>query len=231
MLSSDDKKFSKIENLKWLPWVGDQFNSIDLDNRLLIVGESHYHDNTPASIERQNALTYTREVVEELATKRQYNGTKFFPNLHRALFRNDDFDSPTFWNLVAFYNFIQRSMDTNKGRPSYEDFYNSWLPFLEVVRLLKPKTCLFVGLSAANSLTQAIQDTSFSTDGVKWEDYISNAYAKTAVLKDKDENEIQLIFIRHTSKMFSWNKWNEYLQRKMKVQLSWLNEQLMDVVT
>lgn len=226
-----NESFIQIENLKWLPWVGDRFNSLALDNRMLIVGESHYHDNTPASIEKHNSPTFTREVVEELAIERWYYGTKIFPNLHRALFRNDEFDSPTFWSLVSFYNFIQRPMDTNKGRPSYDDFYNSWFPFLEIIKLLKPKTCLFIGTSAANSLGHALQNTEFSTDGVKWEDYISNAYAKTAVIKDKDGNETQLIFIRHTSQMFSWSKWNDYLQKKMQSELTWFDEQLKNVTS
>lgn len=228
-MNSIDIKLKEIENLKWLPWVGDRFNSLALDNRLLIVGESHYHDNTPASIEKHNARTFTRDVIEELAIERCYYGTKIFPNLHRALFRNDEFDSPTFWNLVSFYNFIQRPMDTNKGRPSYDDFYNSWLPFIAIIQLLKPKTCLFIGTSAANSLGHALQSTDFSTDGVKWEDYISNAYAKTAVIKDKDENETQLIFIRHTSQMFSWSKWNDYLQKKIPNELNWFSEELEKV--
>jgi hypothetical protein len=226
-----DEQFLQINDLKWLPWVGDRFNSLTFENRLLIVGESHYHDNTSASIEKHNSPTFTRKVVEELAIERRYYGTKIFSNLHRALFRNDDFDSPTFWSLVSFYNFIQRPMDSNKGRPSYDDFYNSWFPFLKIIRILKPKTCLFIGTSTANSLAHALQTTDFSTDGVKWEDYISNAYAKTAIIKDKDGDETQLIFIRHTSQMFSWSKWNEYLQKKMQSELTWFDEQLKNVTT
>ncbi|WP_026956944.1 hypothetical protein [Algoriphagus vanfongensis] len=221
-----DSRFLEIKGLKWLPWVGSQFDSLDTQNKLLIVGESHYHDNTPESIEIHNSPTFTREVIEELAIERWYYGTKIFPNLHRALFRNDDFDSSTFWNLVSFYNFIQRPMETNKGRPSYEDFYSGWFPFLEIMKLLKPKTCLFIGTSAANLLANALQETEYSTEGVKWEDYISNAYAKTATVRHSEGTETQLIFIRHTSQIFSWAKWNEYLQKKMPHELSWFSEQL-----
>lgn len=220
------KYFKQIDNLKWLPWVGDRFNSLSHVKKLLIVGESHYHDKTPASIEKHNSPAFTREVIEELAIERCYYGTKIFPNLHRALFRNDDFDSSTFWNLVSFYNFIQRPMETNKGRPSYNDFYDSWIPFLEIVKTLKPKNCLFIGTSAADSFTNALQDTEFTSDGVIREDFISNAYAKTAVIRDNDENETKLIFIRHTSQMFSWSKWNEYLQKTIPNELNWLSKQL-----
>lgn len=91
-----DEKFIQIENLKWLPWVGDRFNSLALDNRMLIVGESHYHDNTPASIEKHNSPTFTREVVEELAIERWYYGTKIFPNLHRRCLETMNLTVPLF---------------------------------------------------------------------------------------------------------------------------------------
>lgn len=215
-----------IKDLKWLPWIGGNFNSLPSDKRFLIVGESHYHKNTTQSIEVHNSPTFTREVIEELAIERCYYETKIFPNLHKALFRNDEFDSLTFWNLVSYYNFVQRPMDTNKGRPTYEDFYRGWKPFLEIVKLLRPKTCLFIGTSASNSLVHALQETKFTTEGLKCEDYISNAYARTAVIKDNPESETQLIFIRHTSQMFSWSKWNEYLQKKIPAELTWFTEQL-----
>lgn len=221
-----DKQFTQTENLKWLPWTGDNFSSLSHDNKLLIVGESHYHDNTTDSIEKHNSPTFTREVIEELAIERCYYGTKIFPNLHRALFGNDDFDSSTFWNLVSFYNFIQRPMETNKGRPSYDDFYDSWFPFLEIIKILRPKICLFIGTSAAYSLAHALQSTEFKTNDVEWEDYISNAYAKTATIIDIEGNETKLIFIRHTSQMFSWTKWHEYLQKKMPNELIWFSKQL-----
>ncbi len=220
------EEFTQIENLKWLPWVGENFNSNLSENKLLIIGESHYHDNTPDSIKKHNSPTFTREVIEELAIDRCYYGTKIFQNLHKALFKNDEFNSLRFWNLVSFYNFIQRPMDTNKGRPSYNDFYTSWHTFLEIIKVLKPTTCLFIGTSAANSLENALENTEYSTEGVKWEDYISNAYAKSAIIKDKAGNETQIIFIRHTSQMFSWSKWNEYLQKKLTNQLEWFNQQL-----
>ena len=221
-----DKKLLQISKLKWLPWVGSRFHSLETDKRLLIVGESHYHDNTPESIEKHNSPTFTREIIEELAIERWYYGTKIFPNLHKALFKNDDFDSSAFWSMVSFYNFIQKPMETNKGRPNYDDFYNSWFSFLEVIKLLKPKTCLFIGTSAANSLVHSLQETEFTTGGIKWEEFISNAYAKSATIKDKEKKETQLIFIRHTSQMFSWSRWNEYLQKKIPHELHWFSEQL-----
>lgn len=121
----NDRDLLSIKNLKWPPWIGRDFLNLPLNNRLLIVGESHYHDNTPLTIARHNDITFTRSVIKEFAIDRYYYGTKIFPNLNRALFQNDEFNSAAFWNSASFYNFIQRPMVTNKERPNYTDFYDS----------------------------------------------------------------------------------------------------------
>ena len=61
-----DNKLSNVYGLKWLPWIGNQYFNINEANRLLIVGESHYHDNTKESIEKYNSITFTREVIVEM---------------------------------------------------------------------------------------------------------------------------------------------------------------------
>ena len=63
-----DKKLKNVKNQKWLPFVGDNYLKISDNNKLLIVGESHYLDpDDPKSIERHNSIDFTREVIEELA--------------------------------------------------------------------------------------------------------------------------------------------------------------------
>lgn len=221
-----ESKFEKINGLKWLPWVGANFETLELKDRLLIIGESHYLSDVEGSAEKHDSETYTRRVIEELAIDRCYYGTRIFPNLHKTLFGHDKFNSKIFWNLVSYYNFIQRPMDSNKKRPGNSDYLKGWKTYLEIIKILKPKTCLFIGTSAANSLTKALENTGFSTDKIEWEDRISNTYGKTAILKDEDGNETKLIFIRHTSQMFSWEKWNEYLKKKMGSKLTWFESQI-----
>ncbi len=226
MNTEKDIEFEKIESLKWLPYVGSEFLNIPEENRIIVIGESHYHDNTEQSIEKNNRTNFTRRVLKELAIERFYWDTKMFPNFHKTIFRNDKFDTNIFWNLVCFYNFIQRPMITNKSRPSNQDFIDGWKTYFEIIKILKPKVCIFIGTSAANKLTKAIQNTEFSTKGVKWEDYINRAYAKTATIIDKDNNEIKLVFIRHTSQMFSWEKWNNYLLKVLPKEIEWLEEKV-----
>lgn len=226
METNFDKELISVKNLKWLPWVGDKFSSLTNDKRLLIIGESHYHDTSPESIAQHDSTTFTRLVIEELAIERFYYGTKIFPNLHRAIFRNDEFDSQAFWDLVSFYNFVQRPMVTNKGRPTYEDYYSSWFIFFDIIKILKPRTCLFLGTSAAGAFNHAVQGTGFKTDGIIFEETISDVYARSAIISDSTDFQIQILFIRHPSQMFSWSKWNDFLRKKISAELDWLNDQI-----
>lgn len=222
----NDKKLLEIPELKWLPWIGQKYFDANHENKFLIVGESHYHDNTEDSIRKHNLQSFTRIVIEEIAIQRNYHRTKIFKNFHKALFRNDKFDSRVFWNLVSYYNFIQTPMKTNKSRPNNKDFLNSWSTFFELIKILQPKTCIFIGTSAASTVNRAVEKSDYFTDGLITEERINRAYPKTLKLKSKDGNEIHLIFIRHTSQMFSWNKWNLYLQKKINEELTWFDEQL-----
>jgi hypothetical protein len=224
MSENIDSILSNVYGLKWLPWIGEDYLFLEESKRLLIIGESHYHENTKESIEKHDSITFTREVVVEMPMDKCYYGTKVFQNLHRALFGNDEFDSEIFWNLVAYYNFVQRPMVTIQGRPNYLDYINGWKTFFEIVKIIKPKTCLFIGTTAAYHLVEATKESGFETDGVRWEDSIGNAYAKTAIIQDQQGHEIKLVFIRHTSQMFSWSQWNAYLKKTIPSEIRWLEE-------
>ncbi len=91
-----DLEFKNVTSQKRLPFIGDNYLTVPNDKKLLIVGESHYHDNTPASIEKHNSPTFTREIIKGLAVDGWYYGTKIFPNFHRAMFANDEFDKKSF---------------------------------------------------------------------------------------------------------------------------------------
>lgn len=221
---NSDKSFQKINGLKWLPWVGDSYTSTPSKNRLLIVGESHYHDNTLETVTRHESQQFTRKVVQEFAIERLYYGTKIFPNLHKALFRNDQFEAEAFWKLVSFYNFIQRPMATNRERPQYPDYYEAWAIFWEVIALLEPQTCLFIGVTSSNSLMHALENSDFRTTGVKKENRIGRCSQRTATITSNSNHSTNLIFIQHSSKMFSWTKWNEFLKTKISDELSWFED-------
>lgn len=220
-----DTEFDKLPLLAWYPWIGNEYLQVDAENKLLIIGESHYSGDTQESIDKHKQKSYTRTVIKEMAIGRNYYNTRIFPNLHKALFKNDKFDSSSFWNKVSFYNFIQRSLSSNKNRPTSTDIKEGWTNFFEVIKLLQPKICLFIGTTAADELKK-MQSPDFTFDQAKWVKRIGGAYAKRAVLKGKDGKETLLLFIRHTSSHFNWEQWNGFLQESMPENLNWLEEQI-----
>ncbi|MFT6338432.1 MAG: hypothetical protein ACJATI_005206 [Halioglobus sp.] len=226
MDTSLDDSFKKIKNQKWLPFIGQNYLSTPDNKKLLIVGESHYHNGTQGSIDKHNDPNYTRIVVKELAIQREYWGTKIFPNFHMALFGNDSFDTDAFWNLTSYYNFVQRPMITNKGRPSKKDYYEGWLVFFKTLKIIKPSSCLFIGVESSNSLRKVIQQSDFELISFEKDNKINRTFPRRVTIKGTDSQQIDLVFIKHSSRYFSWDKWNEYITTNLSEQINWFRKKI-----
>ncbi|WP_395051506.1 hypothetical protein [Flavobacterium sp.] len=227
-MDEEFKEMIELKTLKWFPFIGNKYFDGDIiDNRMLIVGESHYNDGTEESILKVNDEDWTIDMIEQDAMGFDPWPTKIMPNFHKAMFREDEFSKEDFWNLVSYYNFIQRPMHTIKDRPSAEDFIKGWNSFFDLIKITKPKICLFIGVSASNYLMSAIQGSGFECKEILYGEEINKATGRNVILKDtENNNEIKLIFIRHTSMFFSWTKWNGYLKNEMKSQIVWFENKL-----
>jgi hypothetical protein len=224
-----DNELLNLNGLTWLPWIGKNFKNNK--KRLLIVGESHYAlgDNDEEYQKRYKDATdnktLTRECIYESPVCGEWRNNTF-DNIHRVLLRSNDFDKELFWEQVAFYNFIQRLMDYRvKERPTWVDFYSSWKTFIELIKILKPTDCIFIGVSASNSYNQAMEELRVKYEPVKWLEGIGTAYARTATISLNDD-EIKLSFIQHASKMFSWSNWNTFLSRENGETLAFLKSKV-----
>lgn len=223
--NSFDNDLLNVSGLTWLPWIGKDFKKNK--KRLLIIGESHYSlgDNDEEYQKRfQDATdnkTFTRECIYESPICGDWRNNTF-DNIHRVLLRSNNFDKEFFWEQVVFYNFIPRLMDYRvKERPTWVDFYSSWKTFIELIKILNPTDCVFIGVSASNSFNHAMEELRLNYEPVKWLEGIGTAYARTATLNLND-NEIKLSFIQHASQMFSWSKWNTFLTRENGETLTFL---------
>jgi len=221
-----DQKFDELEGLTWYPWIGDEYFSANENNRILIVGESHFLDDTKESIEKHNRKDFTRIVVKEIGIERNYYKTKIFPNFHKAIFGNDNFNSSAFWNSVSFYNFIQRPLSSKNTRPMTTDFREGWQNFFDVINIIKPRTCIFIGNSSADHLGKEIKNSTYRTDGIKWVEKIGRTYGKVGKIKGENGIETQLIFIRHTNAYFKCEEWNNFLNNQIPNEIEWLKSRL-----
>ncbi len=217
-----DNQIFEVGSLKWIPFIGANYYNGVCGKKILLVGESHYHENNKQSIDKHNNANFTKIVVNELAINRHYWSTKMFSNLHRAFIGNDNFDTNKFWDSLAFYNFVQRPMITNKGRPSKRDYIIGWNTFFDIVNILKPDVCIFIGTSSSNYLNEYNNKNpkDFTILNYKWTEKISRTFARKAKIR-VNSKEIDLHFIQHTSQYFSWSKWHKHLKRILPEQIEY----------
>lgn len=228
--TSFDKQFEAIEKLSWLPWVGHEYENSE--RRILIVAESHYVKGTNIESKKKETIDErltTRQVVAECPADKAWQNN-MFDNLHRCLFGVSNvgcLDGEKLWSNLAFYNFIQRPMDYNgsasdKERPRDNDFYDGWQVFVEIVKIIRPTDCLFVGVTAFQWFCQCMNECNIKSDieclGVL-ETHIYGRKCSISV----DGNIIPIIGIQHTSHHFSWECWHHFLMENASQMVRYLN--------
>ena len=216
-----DTAFRSVQGLTWLPWVGQRYFERPTHKRLLVVGESHYFwGKTPEEAKANHSKEsrnpqYTREVVSESLIGGDWT-TPTLTNIPKLLFKTVDIDSIKLWGDSAYYNFIQRMMDYKQGdqpeRPKGDDFAAGWRVFAEVIKILQPSHCLFIGVQAAKS---------YNLGSISCTKQVGRTWARVAKLEAPDKTT-ELIFVQHLGKYFSWSDWHGYLQAQHPDFMSWI---------
>lgn len=192
----------------------------------MFIGESHYYEPSEGGIsfiKHQNP-DYTRIVIRDVAIGREYktypnHGAKIFPNLHLTIFGNDTFDTSLLWDNVCFYNFIQDPMNTKKGRPKATDFQKGWNVFSEVIHILQPSTCIFLGNSCAKYFPRIFSQDIVVQENLCDDGWVNSTASKKAQLKLSNGQLVKLKFIKHPSKFYSWSQWRTHFKEKQLVAL------------
>jgi hypothetical protein len=208
-------------HLFWRPFIGKNYTSLPQSERLLIIGESHFYNPAEGeqSLKKHQDRDYTRRSIEGTAIEREYrtngNGAgKIFQNLHFTLFGNDRFDTSLLWDHVAFYNFIQEPMNTNKGRPKKENFKKGWVAFTEAVDMIKPSTCLFLGTTSIKYLPRSFTGKIQMIKPISDDGWLNRTASKKMTLQLQCGHQVLVKFIRHPSNRYSWSEWNQHLEAK-----------------
>ena len=214
-----DEAFSQIQGLTWAPWVGKNFLARPANRRLLVVGESHYvKPLEPAQLDTLMAdhlkyREYTRDIVSECLINQEWPN-RTLDNVPRLLFQTDDLDRPRLWSDTSFYNFVQTPMHYNREagpqRPSEEQFRAGWPVFLDLLRLLQPSHCLFIGVEAFCTFNAVLPTLGREFTSMQWTEQVGRTYGRKAAVRVADQ-EIALIGVQHLGKYFSWSNWHNYL--------------------
>jgi hypothetical protein len=226
-----DERFSTIPNLTWFPWVGINFPQRSPDQRLLVVGESHYAwVATPEQLEQHRKVyfgkrDYTREVIAECAIRHEWRNPTL-DTIPKLLLGTSAVDLEKFWADTAFYNFIQTHLPYynragSHERPPWKDFVLGWAVFVEVIRAIRPSQCVFIGVSAAYCFNDCMRLQKIDAEDLRRTVRIGRTWGRTAKLK-LDGSTVELCFVQHLGKYFNWRSWRDYLQTQHPEMMNWL---------
>ena len=137
--------FSK--NVRMRPFVGTGYFDGEWMGRLLILGESHYHDTSDVRSD------FTETLMMDIASGKWKK--RYWTSLSRLVTGKPtrEIDRSKFWNSVAFYNYVQFIVGAkSRVRPDAGMWENSKAPMLEVLHTLKPDRILVCGIELGKHL-------------------------------------------------------------------------------
>jgi hypothetical protein len=153
-----------------------------------------------------NDPTFTRNAVQQTQIEKHYKHLAL-DNFLKAMFGNATINKEKLWQEIAFYNFVQRTMDYSSfngnktEQPTNTDFDDGWKVFADVIKILKPTDCIFIGVSAATSFERMMDALNIQRTERIYQDKINAAKpATTSVSIDVLKTNIS--FIKHTSAYF-----------------------------
>ncbi|MDU0460990.1 MAG: hypothetical protein RW306_19845 [Geobacteraceae bacterium] len=131
--------FEFTDCVKYLPWIGEAYNDGFNGTRILVIGDSHY-GKAPGK-----ECDFTCDVLQmHLSGKQRIS---FFTNIARAItgVPNDELDQEEFWKCVAFYNYVQESVEEARSRPTAEQGVSAQVTFEEIINKLQPDKIIMLG--------------------------------------------------------------------------------------
>ena len=136
--------------VRFRPWVGDQYGRLSRwELSVLLLGESHYDEGFGQG-EHLTEFVVRRHVRRE---GKQYPfWTKIAKTFVGPMYESAA-DRRSFWQSVAFYNYVQEFAGTGpRQRPTPRQFRSAWLPFSEVVGELRPDVVVVLGFGLWDAL-------------------------------------------------------------------------------
>ena len=210
-----DPQFDKVTALMHYPWIGCNYASAS--KRVLIMGDTHYTVDNKGDFCKEeydrfiSDKEYTRGIINCAIEK---GGWKFHLNLQKTFLDENNMDVEGFWNKVASYNFIQEAMKGIHAEPSESDYETAWKCFTDVVQIIKPDVCIFVGLRNSRGINVLDEmDVKYFIQNMN--EIISKTTPKRGELQFADGYKLPFYMIRHTSMGYSPQLWHDFLNREI----------------
>lgn len=142
---SYDTEFSKCTDLRYYPWVGEDYKKQNF--KILVLGESHYYGEYISEEEKNridNNKNHTRQCYEEQLLPYQ---------CMNALLANNLLDNEWVSDKICFYNYIQKCVGyTSNDRSVFKNSKSELIEvsrkaFFEVLKVLSPDLVIVWGIS------------------------------------------------------------------------------------
>jgi len=224
-----NEAFDKVKLLARYPWVGSNYDKNDY--HLLIIGDSHYAvengDFSKLAYDEFMDKNSTKGVVNTVINNYYDNNPTFpmFLGLLNTFKKTTPESVASFFSNVAYYNFVQEVMQSSDQKPSEDDFAKAWECFYDLIDVLKPDFCLFIGVRSETNINRvkALGGCYEIKDDVEKINRTRPRYGKVG---KSSESKIPFIAIKHTSKYFSPEKWRKYLMDKEPDLRSYINSDI-----
>lgn len=209
---SFDGHFAQRASLPWWPWVGSQY--VSSRKRTLVLGESVYDwSDTPRERELFQARYAERDGLRDTHTNHAMDfrrDTPYVRNVERAVFSTSkpaDAMKHAFWTSVAYHNLVLEPLASLDVRPSLRQFRAGWAEALDLCILLDVRQVLVYGVGSVPALKLEATSRGLDCRIRKLRPQLNRCYPRVGTLT-LGGSDIQLLFIRHPSTFFSWEKWS-----------------------
>jgi len=201
------------KNMSWLPWVGSKYREAEC--RTIILGESVYDYGEGDDLVRDRILKKDslrrRQMTHGILAKFK---SRYLRNFERAVFLKKhpaEEERTLLWSQVIYHNLVSRLLPSVKHRPKLEDYIAGWRVFFDLVKIVKARRCIVYGLEplkieallAALPLDVVVERKRFPAIGRN---------KPLALSLRLDGHQVNLLFMRHPSAYFSWEKWGTFLR-------------------
>ncbi len=193
-----------MKHVKFLPWIGSNYNIGWNGKRVMILGESHYCASSEDAVPQ-----ITNQVIADLMdADSEHEGykntyTKFANAMIGKQLSPDE--KIRFWQSVMFYNYVQVPLSAARNAPGEEDFAVSEKAFFEVLDTYQPDCVIAWGKRLYNHLPR---------QGYQLPDLIlpNGDNIETWAYETSDGKTVQVLPVTHPSAGFASYYWHEVMQ-------------------
>lgn len=203
-----------MENIFFKPWIGKDYQTGGIfGKKILIIGEAHIcgagcSDCGNTGNAEECADFTSNHCIEQLIDGHTAGWTRTFRKFEHSLVSGDvDLEkSRAIWNSVAFYNYIQKSVDAPRTSPEPVDFQKSENAFFETLELLKPDLIIVWGVTR-------MYDNMPSKGWEKGESLIvDSTEVRNGWYTTDSGKRIRAIWVYHPSAGYSRERWSNVIK-------------------